>query len=85
MKKIYRNRGATIAIFISLMSTNALAAPAESVIYNFTGNGNGFEPFGGLIADAHGALYGTTIESSFQRELTMTARWHRFQVNTTHQ
>jgi hypothetical protein len=59
MKKIYR--GATIAIFISLMSTSALTAQVESVIYNFTGNGNGYEPTGGLIADDHGALYGTTV------------------------
>jgi hypothetical protein len=31
----------------------------ETVLYNFTGDG--FSPRAGLIADKHGALYGTTI------------------------
>jgi uncharacterized repeat protein (TIGR03803 family) len=33
----------------------------ESVLYNFTGGKDGSEPIGGLIADANGNLYGTTI------------------------
>lgn len=32
----------------------------ETVIYNFAGGADGAVPYGGLIADAAGALYGTT-------------------------
>ena len=34
---------------------------SESVLYNFTGGSDGQYPFGGLIADAAGNLYGTTF------------------------
>src|ERR1700739_4280517 len=41
---------------------NALAAPpAESLVYSFQGGADGSGPFGGLVADAHGDLYGTTV------------------------
>jgi uncharacterized repeat protein (TIGR03803 family) len=32
----------------------------ETVLYNFTGGADGGEPFGGVVADAAGNLYGTT-------------------------
>jgi uncharacterized repeat protein (TIGR03803 family) len=35
---------------------------AETILYNFRGNGDGALPFGNLILDASGALYGTTSE-----------------------
>lgn len=33
---------------------------AESVLYNFTGQGDGGDPIGGLTLDSSGTLYGTT-------------------------
>jgi uncharacterized repeat protein (TIGR03803 family) len=38
----------------------ALAAPAETVLYSFTGGSDGGNPTAGLIADTSGNLYGTT-------------------------
>ena len=38
----------------------AAAAPTETVIHSFTGAGGGDTPYGGLIADKNGVLYGTT-------------------------
>ena len=34
---------------------------AESLVYSFTGGSDGGYPVAGVIADAHGALYGTTF------------------------
>jgi len=36
------------------------AAWKETVLYSFTGGSDGLNPYAGLIADNHGALYGTT-------------------------
>ncbi len=33
----------------------------ETVLYSFTGGSDGFEPQGGLVRDASGNLYGTTV------------------------
>jgi hypothetical protein len=33
----------------------------EEVLYNFKGGSDGKWPFGGVVADSHGSLYGTTI------------------------
>jgi len=54
-------RGAIIAAFpLSLMSTNALTAPVESVIYSFKGGPtDGANSLAKLI-DRNGVLYGTT-------------------------
>jgi uncharacterized repeat protein (TIGR03803 family) len=41
--------------------TSSAAAWTKQVLYNFTGGPDGGNPNGGLHADAHGALYGTTI------------------------
>jgi uncharacterized repeat protein (TIGR03803 family) len=35
---------------------------AENVLYSFTGGADGFEPYAGLIQDAMGNLYGTTLQ-----------------------
>ena len=37
-----------------------LATGQETVLYNFTGGADGANPYGGVIADADGNLYGTT-------------------------
>jgi uncharacterized repeat protein (TIGR03803 family) len=42
---------------------SALAAPAETVLYSFTGGSDGAIPQAGLIADSSGNLYGTTNAS----------------------
>lgn len=34
--------------------------PAESLVYSFQGGADGSLPYGALVADAHGSLYGTT-------------------------
>jgi uncharacterized repeat protein (TIGR03803 family) len=34
----------------------------ESVLYSFTGGGDGAHPYGGMVEDAQGNLYGTTIQ-----------------------
>lgn len=39
---------------------SALAQPVETVLYSFKGGTDGEFPYAGLIADAQGALYGTT-------------------------
>ena len=52
---------ATAAAILAVSSASpALAASAYSQAYVFTGNSDGGFPQGGLIADAAGALYGTT-------------------------
>jgi uncharacterized repeat protein (TIGR03803 family) len=39
----------------------------ETVLYSFTGGADGGSPFGGLVRDAAGNLYGTTIEGGVDR------------------
>jgi len=53
----YPNRpGSTIA----MGPESASAAPTERVLYSFQGDSDGDSPYGGLIADSSGNLYGTT-------------------------
>ncbi len=33
----------------------------ETILYNFQGGADGFDPLAGLVFDKHGALYGTTV------------------------
>jgi uncharacterized repeat protein (TIGR03803 family) len=40
---------------------SALAASVETVLHSFAGGSDGADPEAGLIADEHGALYGTTF------------------------
>jgi uncharacterized repeat protein (TIGR03803 family) len=48
----------TLFLFFTLASAPALAA--ESVLYRFLGGADGANPFGALMRDPQGALYGTT-------------------------
>jgi uncharacterized repeat protein (TIGR03803 family) len=53
-----------IALHFLALTFLALAAPtraAESVLYRFQGEADGANPFGALVRDAQGALYGTTF------------------------
>jgi len=55
------NRSLLILLALLALAASALATtPAETVLYSFPGAANGSNPYGGLIADSAGALYGTT-------------------------
>ena len=41
----------------------------ESVLYNFTGGSDGTNPFGGLVFDTHGNLFGTTYFSPVNSDI----------------
>jgi uncharacterized repeat protein (TIGR03803 family) len=62
--RIYITVLVTLAVtaVIAGNSGNAFAAsPAESILYTFQTGGDGEAPYGGLVADHHGNLYGTTF------------------------
>ena len=48
--------------FIVCLITGAALAQTETVLYTFTGGSDGGSPYGGLVMDRDGNLYGTTIE-----------------------
>jgi uncharacterized repeat protein (TIGR03803 family) len=51
------------SFFVFLLVASALAAtPTETVLYSFPGGISGSNPYGGLILDSSGNLYGTTGE-----------------------
>jgi uncharacterized repeat protein (TIGR03803 family) len=54
------SRGMAISLAALSLAGSALAAPVETVLYSFKGGSDGISPLAGLIADNHGALYGTT-------------------------
>lgn len=43
----------------------------ETILHNFKGGSDGTQPFGGLVADAKGNLYGTTYEGGFHNSGTV--------------
>src|SRR5579872_79907 len=55
-----RNFSLVANIFISAFLLTVQAGASETVIYRFTGNGDGGRPYGGLVLDRFGNLYGTT-------------------------
>lgn len=56
----YRTQ-ALLAAFL-LLATAIATAQTETVLYSFTGLSDGKTPFGGVILDSEGNLYGTTYE-----------------------
>src|SRR2546427_11071661 len=55
-----------IALFVLSMSTNSQAFGAsETVLWNFGGPADGSKPYCGLITDASGNFYGTTLNGGF--------------------
>jgi uncharacterized repeat protein (TIGR03803 family) len=49
-------------IVFELANPEALAGWTESILYNFSGGSDGSQPYGGLIFDSAGNLYGTTFQ-----------------------
>ena len=49
-----------IAALVLLASCGADAKDKEKILYSFVGGSDGAEPLAGLVADAHGNLYGAT-------------------------
>jgi uncharacterized repeat protein (TIGR03803 family) len=49
-------------IVFELANPEAPAGWTESVLYNFSGGSDGSQPYGGLIFDSAGNLYGTTFQ-----------------------
>ena len=43
------------------VSPNASGGWSETIIYNFSGNGDGWDPVGPLVFDNHGNFYGTAV------------------------
>lgn len=52
----------SVALLIAMAPAVADAAGAETVLYRFTGGADGLIPASGLILDASGNLYGTTMD-----------------------
>ncbi len=55
-----RNFSLVANVFVSAFLLTIQAGASETVIYRFTGNGDGGRPYGGLVLDRFGNLYGTT-------------------------
>ena len=53
-------RGMAIAVAALSLMGSALGAPVETVLASFDNTNNGAYPYGGLISDAAGDLFGTT-------------------------
>ena len=52
---------ATLAMFaVTFLATCTQVSAQETILHNFVGGNDGGEPFGSLIFDASGSIYGTT-------------------------
>jgi uncharacterized repeat protein (TIGR03803 family) len=55
-----RNAAFAAVVGAGMVMLSAQAFAAEKMLYGFAGGDDGLSPYGGLAADAHGNLYGTT-------------------------
>ena len=53
---------ALLAVLVLAASQPVRAQTTENVVYSFTGGLDGKHPYAGVVRDAHGNLYGTTIQ-----------------------
>jgi hypothetical protein len=53
---------AVLAVVVVMIAGTGLASDKQTTLYEFNGKTNGGNPHSGLIADAAGNLYGTTID-----------------------
>jgi uncharacterized repeat protein (TIGR03803 family) len=54
--------GCSLALALLIPAAFAHAKSRESVLYSFTGGADGSNPYGALVEDAAGNLYGTAVE-----------------------
>ena len=57
-----RKFGCGLALALLIPVSGAYAKSSETVLYSFTGGADGSNPYGALIEDASGNLYGTAVE-----------------------
>lgn len=63
MQGLRRRIGLALSITVAALASFATAhASTETVLYRFMGGSDGALPFGGVIADQSGNLFGTTLE-----------------------
>ena len=62
MLRISNKFGCGLALALLIPVGGAHAKSTETVLYSFTGGADGGNPFAGLIKDASGNFYGTTVE-----------------------
>jgi uncharacterized repeat protein (TIGR03803 family) len=65
-------------IVFELTNPEAPAGWTESILYNFSGGSDGSQPYGGLIFDSAGNLYGTTYRGGASNAGTVDARERRY-------
>jgi len=54
-----------LALLLTVVMTPSAQAQSYSVLYSFTGAADGAYPYGGVIVDAAGNLYGTTFQGGY--------------------
>jgi uncharacterized repeat protein (TIGR03803 family) len=57
-----RKFGCGLALALLIPVSGAYAKSSETVLYSFTGGADGSNPYGALIEDVSGNLYGTAVE-----------------------
>lgn len=62
-------------VVFELTKSQGPGAWTETILYNFTGGSDGSRPWGGVIFDSAGNLYGTTFLGGTSK------RWYRLRTN----